>query len=400
MHRVYGMRTVKKLDAANHEKTRTLYEEAFYEDSREFVDYYYQYKALENEIYAVVEAGGENAFKILSMLHLNPYKLTIFGEERDCHYIVAVATDRQYRHQGLMSSLIKESLQDMYRRREPFTFLMPAAEAIYTPFGFRMFGIQNKAVWEPSRQHIPGADQPAGQPGMDESSRQPACQRTECRVRKAGVEDAGRLAGFVQRYLVSGYDIFASRDERYYRRLIKELECEEGSIVLVEREGKITGSFLAAGDVQAGQEKDEAEVREIIASPECLHEMPGVIRSWEPGYSRIKLSAFQEELALWFQKEGGWQAEESPLMMGRIVHLETMIESMRSEKEETFYIEVTDHILPGNSGAFYCRFGREGGECCRVSAKEAQDNGAEKLDIAELGERLLNRGKVFLNEMV
>ncbi|MGC4017938.1 MAG: hypothetical protein QM793_00985 [Muricomes sp.] len=35
-------------------------------------------------------------------------------------------------------------MKDMYDRKEPFTFLMPAAEAIYTPYDFRFTYKQNK----------------------------------------------------------------------------------------------------------------------------------------------------------------------------------------------------------------------------------------------------------------
>ena len=57
----------------------------FSEDSKDFVDYYYEEKVKDNQIY-VVEEDGE----IQAMLHLNPYELAVNGSRKDVNYIVAV----------------------------------------------------------------------------------------------------------------------------------------------------------------------------------------------------------------------------------------------------------------------------------------------------------------------
>ena len=53
------------LEYTEKEKTRKLYEEAF-DDPKEFVDYYYSDKCLDNRMIVSFE-GGE----VVSMLHLN-----------------------------------------------------------------------------------------------------------------------------------------------------------------------------------------------------------------------------------------------------------------------------------------------------------------------------------------
>ena len=52
--------------------SEALYREAFPEDKDAFVDYYYSYVTKDNRI-LVLEQEGE----IASMLHLNPYKLSV-----------------------------------------------------------------------------------------------------------------------------------------------------------------------------------------------------------------------------------------------------------------------------------------------------------------------------------
>ena len=68
-------------------QSRTLYEKVFCEDTKRFVDYYYQYKIRDNEILALKEDE-----QIVSMLHLNPYTMIVNGYEVESRYIVAVAT--------------------------------------------------------------------------------------------------------------------------------------------------------------------------------------------------------------------------------------------------------------------------------------------------------------------
>ena len=123
---------LRRLDPAEHGKTRKLWEEVFPDDTKAFLDYYYYIKTRDNAIY-VIEEDGE----ICSMLQLNPYTVRVEGKEFPSAYIIAVATRKEYRSRGYMGALLRASLKEMYSRGLPFTFLMPAAEAIYTPYDFR-----------------------------------------------------------------------------------------------------------------------------------------------------------------------------------------------------------------------------------------------------------------------
>lgn len=110
--------------------TRALYEEVF-NDSREFVDYYYEDKCLDNTIFVSVENE-----KIVSMLHLNPYYMNICGHTEKVYYVVAVATAEPERHKGHMTRLFDAAFDYMRREHIPFCFLLPADERIYSWLGF------------------------------------------------------------------------------------------------------------------------------------------------------------------------------------------------------------------------------------------------------------------------
>lgn len=130
---------IRYLSGEEKAASRKLYEEIFVEDEEAFVDAYYEIKAAENRILGAVE-GGE----LRAMLHRNPYTFRFRGKCVRADYLVAVATRRPFRHQGLMRALLTKALWDMAQEKQPFAFLMPADEAIYLPFDFRLMGNEDE----------------------------------------------------------------------------------------------------------------------------------------------------------------------------------------------------------------------------------------------------------------
>ncbi|MEE0883604.1 MAG: GNAT family N-acetyltransferase [Faecalimonas sp.] len=208
---------LRKLQSNEHIRTRKLWEEIFTEDTPEFLDYYYSIKIKNNEIY-VIEDDGE----IVSMLHLNPYEMRIGDKLFQTYYIVAVATKESHRKRGLMRQLLNYVLQVMTDREELFTFLMPADEAIYKPFGFEF-------VYEQNRENVPGKK----------------CEDSTLEVVEASTEHCQMIANFANQMLQE-YDVVTWRDSKYYETLLLELASEDGGILLAKRDEKIEGVFCYA----------------------------------------------------------------------------------------------------------------------------------------------------------
>lgn len=208
---------VRKLRQEEHIRTRQLWEKIFTEDTPEFLDYYYSVKTSDNEIYVIEDDG-----KIVSMLHLNPYQMRVKDKIFKTHYIVAVATDERYRHQGLMRQLLNHAMQIMANRGEPFTFLMPAAEAIYKPFGFEF-------VYEQKREKVIGKQS----------------DDTMLKITQACKDDCQAIADFANEILRS-YDVVTWRDEDYYKMILEEQVSENGGILVAKRDEKIQGVFCYA----------------------------------------------------------------------------------------------------------------------------------------------------------
>lgn len=222
---------VRKLYPEEHIRTRRLWEKIFTEDTQEFLDYYYSVKTNNNEIYVIEDNGA-----IVSMLHLNPYQIRVEDKLYHTHYIVAVATDERYRHQGFMRQLLNHTMQEMADRGEPFTFLMPANEAIYKPFGFQF-------IYEQKREKV------IGKQSHDNA----------LKITQACNDDCQAIADFANEML-NEYDVVTWRDADYYKMILEEQVSENGGILVVKREGEIEGVLCYAKET-------EFEIRE----PLCLN---------------------------------------------------------------------------------------------------------------------------------
>ena len=110
--------------------TRPLYEQAF-EDPKVFVDYYYREKCADNRMFAIMD--GDRA---LSMVHLNPFRVSVCDAECPGYFLVAVATDEAHRHRGMMTAVLEEAFRAMEAEEIPFCWLIPVDPAIYAWMGF------------------------------------------------------------------------------------------------------------------------------------------------------------------------------------------------------------------------------------------------------------------------
>ena len=307
---------VRLLKQQEHGKTRLLWEKVFQEDSKAFLDYYYFFKTRENSVY-VVEEDEE----IRSMLHLNPFLIQVGEGQFDGRYIIAVATEESYRKRGYMGMHLRKAMQAMYQEKQPFTFLMPAAEAIYTPYDFRFVYDQNvwkyTAVEKQEQKSLP--------------------------VSEAGIGDGADLAAFFMEYFSERFQIYAVRDEQYYQTMLFEQQSENGGIAILKRSEKIVGCFLY-GD------EDGLEIREPLYLKEYETEFwaaVGKICEKHGQKEALVYAGISEE-----EKIGTVEFQKKkPTIMVRILHLESLLRLLKTKAGEQIdcSFAVLDSILTQNS---------------------------------------------------
>ena len=273
-------------------ETIPLWKACFPEDTDRYLDYYYQEKAKDNRILAKKEDG-----KIITMLHRNPYKIHMWDKLWEADYIVAVATEENHRGRGHMREVLTKALRDMNLEGRPFTFLMPAAEAIYLPFDFRF-------VWKKPRLVL----------------KRPAEEILE-KVPVSGEADWEKAGQFMEKWLAERSQIYTFRDTAYVRRLLRELESEDGELYFLKGEGE---EPLGLQGLTGREKKDQA---------------------------------------LLYAREGLFEEKEGKTgIMARITALREFLPafSLNVPESLTLNLEVEDKLIPENEGSFFWSLDEQG----------------------------------------
>lgn len=383
---------LRKLKREEHVLTRKLWEAVFQEDTKEFLDYYYFIKARENRIYVIEEDGD-----IRSMLQLNPYTVRIEDGQFLSNYIIAVSTQKEYRGRGYMGNLLRTSLTDMYGEKVPFTFLMPAAEAIYTPYDFRYIYRQKIRILDLREGSAEGDGVKLWEGDPDVSDRD------------AGIFDAEEMAAFFEKHFSAKWQVCAIHDEAYYRTMILEQQSEHGGVRLLRNGKELIGMFAYA-------EEEEMEIREPLILPGWEKLFEHTVKRMTPGRERVTVYGCTD----------GVSDQEKPAIMARLIHLPTFFSALKVPAEERLdcSFAVIDPILHQNSRIWRLQSGI-GEE--KVTVKETEDSEGvipaaelteflfgmksaeeikqrENVVITERLERELSRirklDRVFLNEIV
>ena len=191
---------IKYLDESEKTLCRPLWEEAFPDDTAEFLDYYFGRKVKDSRVLAAVD---ESDGRVLSMIHRNPYTLTVGGLRWDVDYLVACATAVDVRGQGYNRELVNRLFADLYREGAPVTFLMPAIPERYRAVGFAY--VSERRGWR---------------------------LRDEMEVTGRKVEICGdtaeAIAAWMNRFLDAHYGIHTLRDRAYVENLLAELSSGGG----------------------------------------------------------------------------------------------------------------------------------------------------------------------------
>ena len=365
------------LEHTEWKKARKLWEEVFEEDTEKFLDYYEDYVADHNQIFAEEEAGD-----VVSMVQLNPYRVHMGEAEADSYYIVAVATRESCRHQGRMRRLLAEALQQMYQEKIPFTFLMPASESIYLPFDF--VTVYRQSLFT-CGVVIPG-------------SNDNCWHCIPCRW-----EQLKELAEWSNVFLQNHSEISTVRTEDYYKRIWKEQESMNGQILLFYEGSQMKG-YCFTGYEGSG------EAWEIAVEADNPEEQTGSAPRAASDSQALANRRAVEALTRWFGEQDqlpmricGFLPESyidgiplsemtyRPMTMVRIVNLEAFVSRIRAKKPVQFVLYIKDPIIPENCGTFCFEVGRENATLTRMEENTEQNKGAgeiPELTISELAAAL------------
>ncbi len=387
---------------------RSLWEEVFHEDSIQFTDYYFEYKADKNIGYVLGQAPYD------AMMYRTPYVLQIGKVRKEISYIVGVATRKECRHRGYMRKLLMHSFGEMYKEKQPFAFLMPVNPAIYEPFDFRY--VYERDVWrlkEPERMVAfletltsDGTEKKSSkrkpsvaevisreemQEGVEEETENElaAAEFADSSFPEYGTDNAlnglysvrnlrkhfpefpimNLLAEFANQYLKEHYNIYVYRDVAYYEMQLKESEAQNGDIYVLFEQGGMKAFFLYA------REEDEIFLQEVMET-------------------EVGILDFLQK-----------SENKKPVIMARIIHLEEMMKLVRGKENIELLIEIEDELIPENAGIYQWEITPQGSRVTKFSqgiiskeCKKERKIPQISMHIRELAPNILTR--IFINEIV
>ncbi|MCC2818575.1 GNAT family N-acetyltransferase [Lachnoclostridium pacaense] len=328
---------IRYLNRDEYGKCIPLWKEAFPEDSEAFLDYYFGKKILDSQVIVKEDESG----KMLTMAHLNPYKVRVRDRMYVLPYIVGVATASDSRHQGHMRDVLVTMLQDMHEAHTPFCYLMPASPDIYRPFGFVY--VFDQPVWT-LREDAAAGVQAIGL-RLDEAGEEEAyVAAAEVQTEASGVamvemqaKAPGRmdLSDWMNRWLGGRFQVYAERDSAYLQMLQAELDSEDGQVYgYLDGQGR-----LAALKAVWGKEK-------------------------------------QEQRFLYCDRDEWIQAPEDlpaakPAIMARITDVAAMAEVISVNEDcpcprMEVMIRIRDRLVDGNHGLWRWRLGTDGSRLERI----------------------------------
>lgn len=356
------MGQIRCLKQQEKKNTRKMYEAIFSEDSRKFVDYYYQWKIKDNKILVMEDSVGYEV-----MMHLNPYKVCVNGRQREIPYIVAVATRPDCRRQGKMQQVMRYALQDLQKSHCPFVFLLPADSAYYRGQGF-VFAPEAAAEAGEPKKRLEVAQ--AAEKGGDWND-VTADRRWSYVSLKSG-EDANmqQAAETANAILAEQYDMYIQRDKGYYERLIEETAAEMGEVLLIEEKDTCIG-VLAYG------KEEQDDIKEFFLFQQYQGQR-------------------KEICDLIFGRDN-WKEEEMRMMF-RITDLQALNGMLKGEPE-TLKVSVNDDLVEENNGLWQIEWNVDGGRVSRMADTSEAEN-IKHMDIAEATEKIVEKMAIFIREWV
>ena len=236
-----------------------------------------------------------------------------------------------------MKNLLIHALQDQYSQKMPFTFMMPAAEAIYHPYDFRF-------VYEQKQIELDEAFFSARKEYKNDEYRNISQERIV--DRDARFMDAGKMAAFVEENFSDCWNVIALRNAQYYQTQILEQQSEFGGMRLVFEEEKLVCIYAYAKEEGLEiREPPYLEGKEDLfwASVDGLREPEEKVMVY--GLEEIPDCLDGEKSV----SKGIYK--EKPVIMVRIVHLQELFSKMKIPLECEIHCSfaVIDPILHKNS---------------------------------------------------
>lgn len=291
-------------------------------DTEKFMDYYFS-KRYFKEHNVVVEQDGN----IISSLQLGQYTINLNSNNYDTSYVVGVSTLPEARGKGFMRSMMNFTLEELYKRGEKVSILMPIDYRIYRRYGY-------EHCYDQIQYNIDVDD-----------LRSFRIKGNFHKSNKDHVKALIDMADIFQNGL-NGYTI---RDNKYFENLFGEIQSEDGNFYIYENDG-YKGYLIYSFN------GDTMFVRELFYKDiDSLKSMMGFIYNHNTQCKKVSISApIGDKLKLILDNPKDVDFKFIPFMMGRVINVIKYFESIDTNKDYvgSLNIKIVDNQIKENNYVF------------------------------------------------
>jgi predicted acetyltransferase len=217
------------------------------------MDFFFSEKALRAERWE--DSDGEELY---SMAYAIPYDAVLYGTPCRIPYLIGVATEEKYRHQGRMTKLLEAGIEKLSDAGYPLVVLSPADPAIYEHMDFLPAYQRETTV-------------------IDAADHASLNIRRWCELSE---QQKQALASFAEEQIQKkDFDLHFVHHRDYYECTDRELQALSGSLLEICEDDRIVG---AANWIQ---EDGCQEITELICLREKADEVLKSLSAWVPGES-------------------------------------------------------------------------------------------------------------------
>ena len=314
-----------------------------FNDTESFMKYYFndKYKS-ENTVVALDEG------KIISSLQLNQYKLLLNSKVYNTSYVVGVSTLPEGRGAGYMNKVMKFTLNELYKKGQLVSILMPIDYRLYRRFGY---------------EHC--YDQIEYTINTDDLKN----FKSSGKMIKSNLSQIDDLIQIDRTFLneVNGNVL---KDEHYYENLFKEIQSEDGFLYIHEGNEK-------DGYIVYFLQEDKMFVRELFyKNIDALKSMLKFIYNHNTQCKIVTISTPTiDKIRFILDNPKDSDIKIKPFMMGRDINVKKFIEDIDIEKDinSSFNLLIEDKFIDENNGLFKISIQNK-----KVSVEQLDKKGAEK----------------------
>ncbi|TCT15729.1 putative acetyltransferase [Natranaerovirga pectinivora] len=301
-------------------KVKALWKLLF-QDSDAFMEYYFDTKTLTNEVLVYKEME-----EIISMIHLNPYKIIVNHVIENIDYIVGVGTQPSQQGKGYMRKMMLNTLKRLYNKGHSLTMLMPVDEKIYDGFGFSFIHNRYEVFIEDKNILNDYED--------------------IYKIENVDGKNIHKMEAFYNNQIALTHSICIKRDCNDFNNILKELISEGGSIINFYK------NDLHIGYLMFYNTEDLFDVREILyADYSALKSILGYIKSIAKS-NKLKINTHNQGIHYFIPYGDKSKIILKPTIMGRIINVEKFLKLFNIEENFNINIKVNDFIINENNDIY------------------------------------------------